>query len=58
LPSVRRALHEVHLDAGFGLEAELRKLQLRNGLGDEPGRELIEGGQIDPDLVRQARARA
>ncbi len=50
-----RPLHEVHLDAGFGLKAELRQLQLRDGFGGEPGRELIEHGQLDPDLAAPMR---
>ena len=52
-PVVARPFHEVHFDARFGLKAKLRQLQLRNGLGGEPGSELIEHREFHPDLVRQ-----
>ena len=48
-----RPVHEVHFNAVLGLEAELRQLQLGNGLGREPGRKLIEAGQLHTDLMGQ-----
>ena len=53
LPSRARAPHEVHFDAA-AVEPELRELHLRDGFGGEPGRELIEHRQFDPDLARQS----